>query len=81
MKQLNSVIVEGTFKHFTSKKGALPMSFIVECNSQHFTISVKDDIMAEKVIENKPKNVRVIGRLDRCGRTIQVLAEHIEFKR
>jgi len=80
MKQLNSVIVEGDFQHFTSKKGTLPMTFIVECNKQHFTISVKSDIIAEAVLKNKPKKVRIVGRLERYGHSVHVLAEHLEIK-
>lgn len=80
MKQLNSVIVEGDFQHFTSKKGALPMTFIVNCNGEHFTISVNNPKMSETVIKTKPSGMRIVGSLVKLGRTVGVNAEHIEFK-
>ena len=80
MKQLNSVIVEGDFQHFTSKKGALPMTFIINCNGENFTISVKSHTMSEMVINKKPSGMRIVGSLVKLGRTVCVNAEHIEFK-
>ena len=80
MKQLNSVIIEGAFQHFTSKKGTLPMTFIVNCNGEHFTISVSSPKMSEMVIKTKPSGMRVVGSLVKIGRTVGVNAEHIELK-
>ena len=80
MKQLNSVIVEGDFQHFTSKKGSLPMTFIVNCNGDNFTISVNNHIMSEMVINKKPSGMRIVGSLVKLGRTVCINAEHIEFK-
>ena len=74
MKQLNSVIVEGDFQHFTSKKGALPMTFIINCNGENFTI------ISEKVIDKKLSGMRIVGSLVKRGRTVCVKAEYIEFK-
>ena len=74
------VIVEGDFQHFTSKKGALPMTFIVNCNGEHFTISVNNPKMSEMVIKTKPSGIRVVGSLVKLGRTVGVNAEHIECK-
>ena len=80
MKQLNSVVVEGDFQHFTSKKGALPMTFIVSCNGENFTISVNSHTMSEMVINKKHLGMRIVGSLVKLGRTVCVNAEHIEFK-
>jgi hypothetical protein len=80
MKQLNSVIIEGDFQHFTSKKGVLPMTFLVDCNGQHFTISVGNSTMSEMVLKRKPQGMRIVGRLEKIGRNVCVSAEHIEFK-
>ena len=80
MKQLNSVIVEGDFQHFTSKKGVLPMTFIINCNDENFTICINSSNMSEMVINKKPSGMRVAGSLVKRGRTVCVKAEHIEFK-
>ena len=80
MKQLNSVIIEGDFQHFTSKKGVLPMTFLVDCNGQHFTISVGNSTMSEMVLKRKPQRVRIVGRLEKIGRNVCVSAEHIELQ-
>ena len=80
MKQLNSVIVEGDFQHFTSKKGILPMTFIINCNGENFTICINSSNMSEMVIANKPSGMRIVGSLVKRGRTVCVKAEHIEFK-
>jgi hypothetical protein len=80
MKQLNSVIVEGDFQHFTSKKGAIPLSFIVNCNGEHFTISVNNSKMSEMIIKTKPSGMRVVGSLVKIGRSVGINAEHIELK-
>jgi hypothetical protein len=81
MKQLNSVIVEGAFKHYTSKKGALPLTFIVDCDGQNLSIAVKSEQMAKVFVSNKPSNIRVVGRLERNGKNVCISAEHIEFKK
>lgn len=80
MKQLNSVIVEGDFQHFTSKKGSLPMTFIINCNGENFTICINSSNMSEMVIDKKPSGMRVVGSLVKLGRTVCVSAEYIEFK-
>lgn len=80
MKQLNSVVIEGDFQHFTSKKGALPMTFIINCNGENFTICINSSNMSEMVIDKKPSGMRIVGSLVKRGRTVCVKAEHIEFK-
>ena len=77
MKQLNSVIIEGDFQHFTSKKGTLPMTFIINCNGENFTICINSSNMSEMVIDKKPSGMRIVGSLGKRG---CVRAEHIEFK-
>ena len=78
--QLNSIILEGNFKHFTSKKGDLPMKFLMDCDGDDFTISIPNSKMAEMVTTKKPKRMRIVGRLSRSGKAVMVTAEHIEFK-
>ena len=80
MKQLNSVIVEGDFQHFTSKKGVLPMTFIINCNGEKFTICINSSNMSEMVIDKKPEGMRIVGSLVKRGRTVCVSAEYMEFK-
>ncbi len=80
MKQLNSVIIEGDFQHFTSKKGALPMTFIINCNGENFIICINSSNMSEMVIDKKPSGMRIVGSLVKHGRTVCVKAEYIEFK-
>ena len=80
MKQLNSVVVEGDFQHFTSKKGVLPMTFIINCNGENFTICINSSNMSEMVIDKKHSGMRIVGSLVKRGRTVCVRAEHIEFK-
>ena len=79
MEQLNSVIVEGDFQHFTSKKGSLPMTFVVNCNGENFTISVNNHTMSKMIIDKKPSDMRIVGSLIKRGRTVCVRAEYIEF--
>ena len=40
MNQLNSIILEGKFAHFTSKKGTLPLEFLIENNGKKYTVAV-----------------------------------------
>ena len=57
MNQLNSVIIEGKFKHFTSKKGVLPLCFVLENNKsgtkKDFVISVESEKMADVFVKQK----------------------------
>ena len=77
--KLNSVILEGEFVHFTSKKGAMPLAFVVDNSGQKFTIVVKSQKMAETVIRKKPSKIRIVGRLERNGRQVYISAEHLDL--
>lgn len=76
---LNSVIFEGKFAHFTSKKGSMPLAFVVDNSGQKFTIVVKSQKMAETVIRKKPSNLRIVGSLERNGRQVYISAEHLDL--
>lgn len=80
MFALNSVILEGEFQHFTSKKGELPLRFLIKTNGQSFGVSVPNKKMADTFVSRKAKNLRLVGKLDHAGRTVVVQAEHIEYK-
>lgn len=76
---LNSVIFEGKFAHFASKKGSMPLAFVVDNSGQKFTIVVKSQKMAETVIRKKPSNLRIVGSLERNGRQVYISAEHLDL--
>ena len=76
---LNSVIFEGKFAHFTSKKGSMPLAFVVDNSGQKFTIVVKSQKMAETVIRKKPSKLRIVGSLERNGRQVYISAEHLDL--
>ena len=54
MNQLNSLILEGKFAHFTSKKGTLPLEFLIENNGKKYTVVVPKQQMADAFISHKP---------------------------
>lgn len=81
MNQLNSLILEGKFAHFTSKKGTLPLEFLIENNGKKYTVAVPNEKMAGIFISKKPSSVRVVGRLDRNGKSVYITAEHIEMRK
>ena len=86
MNMLNSVIIEGKFNHFTSKKGTLPLTFLVDnvssSGKQSFAISVKSSAMAENFLKHNASGLRIVGKLERIGsKNTVVVAEHIEFKK
>ncbi len=76
---LNSVIFEGKFAHFTSKKGSMPLAFIVDNNGQKMAVVVKSQKMADSIIKKKPLNVRIVGSLERNGRQVYISAEHLDL--
>lgn len=76
---LNSVIFEGKFAHFTSKKGSMPLAFIVDNNGQKMAVVVKSQKMADLIIKKKPLNVRIVGSLERNGRQVYISAEHLDL--
>ena len=80
MSALNSVILEGEFQHFTSKKGEIPLRFLIKNNGQSFGISVPSKKMADVFVSKKVKKLRLVGKLDHTGRTVVIQAEHIDYK-
>ena len=76
---LNSVIFDGKFAHFTSKKGTMPLAFIVDNNGQKMAVVVKSKQMADAVIKKKPLSVRIVGSLERNGRQVYISAEPIDL--
>ena len=76
---LNSVIFEGKFAHFTSKKGSMPLAFIVDNNGQKMAVVVKSKQIADLIIKKKPLNVRIVGSLERNGRQVYISAEHLDL--
>lgn len=80
MSCLNSVIVEGDFQHFTSKRGLFPISFILNCDEEPLSIFVPDDKVCKKIISQKPKRMRIIGKLKKYGHNTYIVAEHIDFR-
>lgn len=86
MNQLNSVLLEGEFNHFTSKKGTLPLTFTLSNNREgtvkDFSIAVNSAKMADDIVNQlkKGKGLRVVGRLDRFSKSVVIIAEHIEVK-
>lgn len=80
MFSLNSVILEGEFQHFTSKKGEIPLRFLVKNNGQSFGISVPSKKMADAFTSKKVKKLRLVGKLDHAGRSVVIQAEHIDYK-
>lgn len=84
MSQINSVIIEGKFQHFTSKKGALPLRFVLENNKagtkKDFVISIESEKMADIFINQKKDTVRVVGYLGKNSKSTIIVAEHIECK-
>ena len=81
MNQLNSLILEGKFAHFTSKRGTLPLEFLIENNGKKYTVVVPKQQMADAFISHKPSSIRVVGRLDRNGKSVYITAEHIEMRK
>ena len=85
MAQLNSLILEGSFNHYTSKKGTLPLCFTVDNTTsrgtQSFNVKIESEKMADLFCKNvkDSKKVRIVGCLNRYNKSISVLAEHIDF--
>lgn len=84
MKHLNSCILKGKFEHYTSKQGALPLTFVVinsNCNGeQKFNVKVNGhlaDLCLSKM--KKGCDVRLVGRLEKSNKTVFINAEHIDF--
>lgn len=88
MSQMNQIIVEGNFLHFTSPKGAVPMGFVLENINRHQTVEVgviiESKTMSDAVISRLKRGVgvRVVGRLGTLprGRKMHIFCEHIETK-
>jgi hypothetical protein len=83
MLALNSVILEGKFLHYTTKKGELPLKFVLENNGQTFGVSVEGkmaEVFINSVSKKQMRGLRIVGKLERIGHTVSVKAEHIEFK-
>lgn len=81
MKGLNSIILEGDFVHFTSKKGAADTTFLVENEGNSYGVKTSG-AMAEIVAKQckKGRGMRLVGRLAKNGKSVIIVAEHIEIK-
>lgn len=81
MKALNSIILEGDFAHFTSKKGALETTFLLDNDAGSFGVRTSGN-MAKIVASNckKGRGMRIVGSLAKNGKSVIINAEHIEIK-
>ena len=81
MKALNSVIIEGDFAHFTSKKGSPDVSFMLYNNNNSYNVSTSG-VLGSLVTSNckKGRGLRIVGRLEKIGRSVIIKAEHLELK-
>lgn len=81
MKKLNSVIIVGTFVHFTSKKGAKNASFLLETNKQCFPVSMPESLSKALVSRLKRgSKVSIIGKLSKVGKNVTIFASHISLE-
>lgn len=84
MKQMNQIIIEGNFLHYTSKKGAEKLTFLIEnkgATSTEVHILVDNLLAKNAVIENARygRTVRIVGALQKSRHTLYIRADHIEF--
>lgn len=82
MVQLNSVILEGVFLHFTSKKGSEKTTFILDNNGDGFSV-VANGKLGEQVTKHAKRQtqMRIVGKLVKVGKSTALLAEYIEIKK
>ena len=75
---LNSIIIEGKFGHFTSKKGAEKTTFTIIYKDQSFNV-ITEGILAQSATLYRKNNVlRIVGSLRKVGRSTLISAQHIE---
>ena len=78
--ELNQIIIEGGFIHFTSAKGKIPLTFLLQNKSGTFPIKVEGrlaDIALPRL--KRGLKLRIVGKLVKVGNNTIVSAEHIEF--
>lgn len=79
MKALNSVIMEGNFAHFTSKKGSPEVSFMLYNNNNSYRISTNGMLGVLAKNYKRGCKLRVVGRLEKIGRSVIIKAERLDL--